>query len=272
MTTENKPKLSKEELLKRKKKALLKKKKEEAAKKEKSKLLETTMITDEERIKIATEMKANAVGSFARFSFYKDGYKKTLGILLFSILILMMTSYSLFYSLFVYKPSNIYLPVNSLDQLVEPVPLDQPLFTDNEVRKFASDAFTAVSNYNYVTVDNTYFSEISGWFTPDSFQKYKDAFKKGSEIKVVKEQFFVVNKITVKDATINNEESVLLRQKSSVYLWVVNLKSRRIYQNRTGFTYEDYDTRIIITRSPVRVNEKGLAVHSIVNKKIDKKK
>lgn len=271
--SDQKPKLSKEELIKRKKIALLKKRKEEAAASKKKKVIEQNLITDEERIGISKELKSNALAVFSRFSYYKTGYHKTLGILIFSILITLMSSYSLIYSMFMYKAPNVYLPVNSIGQLVDPVPLTEPLFTDNEIRKFSADAFSAISNYNYVTVNSTYFTDISEWFTPKSFKVYKDDFNNGSEIKVVKENFFVVKEITVREATINKKEGESLRKKSpNVYLWVVNLKSKRIYQNRTGFAYEDYNTRIIVTRSPVRINERGLAIHSIVNEKINKSK
>jgi len=266
-----KQKLSKEELIKRKKIALLKKRKAEALR-EKKKVINETLITDEERIKIATEMKSNAIASFSRFSFYKDGYQKTLGILIFSILIMAMSAYSLFYSLVVYKASNVYLPVNSISQLIDPVPLNEASFNDNEIRRFSADAFVSLSNYNYVTVNSNYFTEISKWFTPSSFAKYKDQFNSGSEIKIVKENYFVVNQITVEEATIDKKAGMSLRKEAGIYLWVINLKSRRIYQNRTGFTYEDYNSRMIVTRSPVDINEKGLAVHSIVNEKIDKNK
>lgn len=270
--SETKPKLSKEELIKRKKIALIKKRKQMAADKAKEKVISETLITDEERLSMAKDMKENAIASFSRFSFYKDGYQKTLGILIFTLMIAAMSSYSLFYSLFIFKAPNVYLPVNSISQLIDPVPLSESLFTENEIRRFAADAFTGISSYNYVTVDNNYFTDISKWFTPNSFKKYKTQFNNGSEIKVVKENFFVVNQITVQEATINKKAGVSLREQSDVYLWVVNIKSRRVYQNRTGFTYEDYKTRMIVTRSPVRINEKGLAVHSVVNQKIDKNK
>ena len=262
-------KTNKDELLKKKKRILLKKREEKKALKTNKKLVETKLVTDAERLKLSEDMKANAAAVFARFDFYKDGYLKSVGVLVFSIMTLAIASYSVYYSSLVFKAPNVYLPVNSISQLVDPVPLDEALFTDNEVRRFASDAFSAISNYNYVTVNSNYFTNISEWFTPNSFMEYKNQFNKSSEIKVVKENFFVVNKITVKEATINEVESLKLRNGSSTYLWVVNLKSRRVYQNRTGFTYEDYDTRMIITRSPVRINERGLAVHSIVNEKSD---
>lgn len=269
----------KAEILKRRKAAKLKaikKEKELADKKEKISVKDDVVVEDEKEDifdeNMKSEARLNAVASFERFNFYKDGYKKTLGILISTIFTLMAVFYSLYYSLYVYKAPNVYLPVNAIGQLIDPVPLSEALFTDNEIRKFASEAFSDLSNYNYVTVDNTYFSDISKWFTPNSFLNYKNDFKQGSEIKVVKEHFFVVSEITVKDATINVEESELYRAESNVYLWVVNIKSRRIYQNRTGFTYEDYDTRMIITRSPVKINEKGLAIHSVVNEKIDRNK
>ncbi len=248
---------NKEEVI-AKKKMILQKKKDAEKKKQEAELA------------IKRDLIENALGIYAKYSFYKDGYLKSLGTMILILLTSMVLTSGLIYSKFYYKSENVFLPINALNQLSEPMSLSQPKLTDNEIRKFATEAYVEISNYNYVTVDNYYFSDISKLFTPKSYKEYRDNFKKSDEIKVVKKNEFVVHSIIVKEATIDEEKSKELRKQSPNYLWVVNIKGKRVYQARKSFVYDDYETRMIITRSPTRLNEKGVAIHSIVNKKIEK--
>ncbi len=52
----------------------------------------------EEKTFLNQEMKNQAIASFSRYNFYKDGYLKSLTILIFSILTLIFSIYTLYYT------------------------------------------------------------------------------------------------------------------------------------------------------------------------------
>lgn len=254
----------KAELIRKRKLALLKKQKEEKLKKESAK----TLLSKEEKLELSKDLQTNALSTLQRFKFYKDGYMLSLGILFFTIISVITAGYFLFYSAFLYKAPNTYLPVNEQEQLLDAIPLSQSIYTDNEIRQFATDALNKLTDYNYVTVNSTYFTDIRDLFTKTGFKNYKEQFENSPEIKMVKTNYFVVSSNIVTDARLPKDANKALRAKSRKYVWVVELTSNRVYQNSNGFTYTNYKTRMIIIRTPRSENKKGIAIHSIVNEKI----
>ena len=228
------------------------------------------LMSKEDKIELSKELKINAISIFDRFSFYKDGYLMSLGILIMTIMTLGTSFYFLIYSYFIYQAPNTYLPINEQEQLLEDSPLSQPIYSDNEIRQFATDALNQITDYNYVSVDSTYFSDIRDLFVSLGYKNYKKQFEESPEIKMVKSNYFVVKSNIVVDARLPKKENKEIRKRSNgnKYIWVVELDSSRIYQNQTGFTFNKYKTKMIIMRTKRSENKRGVAIYSIINEKV----
>lgn len=257
-------------LEKKKRIELLKKKKEQEAKKasmEKSLFYKNEdLLTDKERIDLAKDLKNNAIGVFARFNFYKDGYKKTLGILIFTLLTMIFTTCSLFYALFVFKAPNGYIPVDSYLRIESQRSLLDPIYTDEEIINYASQAYRKINEYNYVNIDKSYISDISPYFSEKTLASYKEQFFGTNEFKYIKENSFIVQSVILKGAKINVEETKRIQDKSpNMKFWVVDLRTAKIYQNEKFYIKKDYLSRVRIARVNQSVNEKGIIIQSIID-------
>ena len=223
-----------------------------------------SITNEEERLQIAKELKTNAIASFARYDFYKDGYKKTLGILIFTLLTVLVSSYALFYSSFLYKPTNAYLPVDPKGYVFEPSSLKKAIHSDSEIIDFASEAYRKISNYNYVNLQTGYISGLREFYTDNTLAKYKSKFLSGNEVLYVKENFFIVESVIFKGARIDEEESRILSKKAGVRAWVVKLNATKIYQAEKKYVRKDVNVYMKIMRVSNERNYKGIAVQSFV--------
>ncbi len=263
-------------LLKKKKAALLKKKEEESTS-QSSKTEDDgenlKLLTDKERLALGKELKENALATFAKFDFYKDGYKKTLGIIAFTALTCFVSLYALIYAQFIYAPQSAYLVTNSKGQVLEPTSLALPLYRDVEIIDFATQAYRDINSYNYVSLKNNYFPNLLKHYTEKSLTSYQAAFTKTAEMAYVTEHRFIVESVIFKGATIDLEASKKWTKKArGVKMWEVVLHSVKIYQNEKSYVRKQYETRIRVSRVSSSKNENRIAIHSFVDKEINKKK
>lgn len=265
----------KKAILLKRKKAALQKQKESAGedsvdvnKKEVSPLLD-----EKERLALAKELKENSLATFAKFDFYKDGYRKTLGIVIFTFLTTIISLYALIYAQFIYSPQNSYIVTNSSGQVLEPTSVKNALYKDVEVIDFATQAYRDINSYNYVSLKNNYFPNLLKHFTEKSLETYKETFNKTAERAYVTEHRFIVESVIFKGASIDVEESAKWTKKAGgAKMWEVVLHSVKIYQNEGSYVRKQYETRIRIIRVPSSKNENRIAIHSFVDKEINTSK
>jgi hypothetical protein len=261
--------LSQKELLARKKKIAALKKRKEAEELKKKQELGQDLITDEERINISKELKANAIATFAQFQFYKDGYKKSLGILTFTLLTLLVSFSALIYSVFIYQAPPSFIPVDGSKKIMIDYNLKEAVYSDKEIVDYASEVYRKVSAYNYVTLRNgSYFSDIYEYFTSNSFNSYKEAFLGSTESTYVQKNSFIVSSTQLNGARVNQQESKELSAQVGRKMWVVDLNLVKFYQNDQNYIARQYKTKVKIMRVPNTSNEKGIAIQSIVDKLI----
>lgn len=264
-----KKKLTKEEaLILRKKRAIAKKRKEQKALKEKEagNSSKKEFLNDKERVLMATKLKENALATFAQFDFYKDGYKKTMGILIFNIIAFLIALSALTYSVFIYKAPPSFIGVNSKKQLLIDTPLSSPIYEDAEIINFATEAYRDITAYNYVNLKSNYFSGLKGHFTEKTLLKYKDAFLSTKEMTFVQENAFIVESTILKSVKIDQKASDKLSSDIGKRIWVVKMNSIKIYQNQKQYVRKNYSTTMKIMRVKNVLNEKGIAVQSFVDK------
>lgn len=255
-------------LIKKKKAELLRKKKQEESDSQGESKSENDLLTAEEKKALAKELKENALATFAKFDFYKDGYKKTLGIIAFMFLTATVSLYALVYAQFIYSPQNAYLVTNSKGQVLEPTSLKTPLYSDVEVIDFATQAYRDINSYNYVSLKKNYFPKLLPYFTEKTLAKYKETFDKTAEKAYVTEHKFIVESVIFTGATIDQAASEKWSQRANAKMWEVVLTSVKLYQNEGSYVRKKYETRIRVARVPSSKNEKRIAVHSFVDKEI----
>lgn len=262
----------KEKAILRKKKALREKalKEKQANENKSEELLESErieklkLITDEESKEISKELKNHAIASFAKYDFYKDGYKKTLGILIFLFLTFLVSCYALVYASMIYKPSNAYLPVDEMGRPFEPSRLTESIHTNSEIIDFASEAYRKMSDYNYVNLDRGYVDDLRPFFTEKSLAKYKKEFLSSNEPVYVRKNNMIVQGALLNGARFDKERTEKLKKESRRMAWVVELNTIKIYQTGNKYYQKKFTTYIRIVRVKNELNPKGIAVHSVV--------
>lgn len=188
--------------------------------------------------------------------FYKDGYLKSLGIVLFSLLTFAVAVYWSAH-MYLYEPPVKYIPVNAENQVLKQVAESQPVMSEEQLKQWTYDAMSEIFSYDYYRVD-THGSKIRQYFSAKSFEEYMANFKESSDIKRVQRNFFIVDvepsmPEIVQSGTLNN---------GSLY-WRFKIDLRRLFVNHLGFIKEK-DTFIVnVVRSNSPEAEDGVLIYNI---------
>ena len=105
-----------------------------------------------------------------RNEFYRDNYRRVLGILLIAILLIVGLMASLTYIL-THPPAPQYFATDSTGHIIKLTPLDEPNLSKPALLEWASTAASAAFTYNAVN----YRAELqaaSEFFTPEGWQTF----------------------------------------------------------------------------------------------------
>jgi hypothetical protein len=191
-----------------------------------------------------------------KHSFYKDGYLKSLGIVLFTLLTLATSVYWSAH-MFMYEPPVKYIPVDAENKVLKEVPESQAVMTDAQLKQWTYDALSVIFSYDYYRVD-THGAKIRKYFSTKSFEEYMEVFKESSDIKRVQRNFFIV------DVEPSMPELVQSGQLNNGALyWRYKIDLRRLFVNHLGFIKEKNVFIVNIVRSNSPEAQDGVLIYNI---------
>lgn len=194
-----------------------------------------------------------------RFAFYKDGYLKSLGILLTTLLTFGIISYWSFY-MYSYTPPVKYIPVDAHGKVLKQIPTSQPVMSQANLKQWVFDATKKIFSYNYYNAD-THGSVIRQYFSPESFKQYMKQFKNSPDLKRVKKNFFIV---VVKPSMPELNMQGQLRNGRRYWRYEINLQ--RLFINSQGFIKDSQDLIINVVRSNSDEAKDGVLIYNIRDK------
>ena len=211
------------------------------------------VLTSENEEKIKNEYGKEIV---IKHKFYRDGYLKSMGIVLFTALTLAISIYWS-YQMYSYVPPVKYIPVDAENKVLEKLPESVAVMSDDQLKQWTYDAIADILSYDYYRLD-THGAKIRKYFSARSFEEFMTDFKESSDIKRVQRNFFIA------DIEPSMPEIVQSGQLNDGTLyWRFKIETRRLFVNHLGFIKEKDDFIINIARSNSPEAVDGVLIYNI---------
>ncbi len=193
-----------------------------------------------------------------RNTFYRDNYRRLVGILLILILINLLLIGSIIY-LISSRPAPVYFATSSDGRITPLYPLNQPVVAPSELLQWSAQAAVAAYTYNFVNYRQD-LQRASEYFTPEGWNQFQQGLKDTRNLETVVAKKFVVT-ATPTGAPEIKDQGIL----NGRYAWRIQIPLLVTYEGATG---ERIQQPVIVTMMVTRVSTldtpKGIAIAQFV--------
>ncbi|KTD24579.1 MULTISPECIES: type IVB secretion system apparatus protein IcmL/DotI [Legionella] len=192
-----------------------------------------------------------------RNEFYRDGQRKTILALLFSILINFVLASLLVYMI-THPPAPKYFATSINGRITPLFPLDEPNQSDSAVLQWANQAAIAAFTYNFVNYRDE-LQASSGFFTADGWTQFLTALQQSNNLDAVKAKKLIVSAVATR-APIILQKGLL----NGVYSWRVQMPILVTYQSASEFSQQNNVVTMLITRVSTLNSPRGIGIAQFV--------
>ena len=192
-----------------------------------------------------------------RNTFYRDGQRKMILILLTSVLANFVLAALLVYMI-THPPAPKYFATSINGRITPLFPINEPNQSDSAVLQWANQAAIAAFTYNFVN----YRSELqasSGFFTPAGWDQFLTALQQSNNLDAVKVKKLIVSAVATR-APIILQKGVLNGQ----YSWRIQMPLLVSYQSASEFTQQNNVVTMLVTRIPTLNSPRGIGIAQFV--------
>lgn len=192
-----------------------------------------------------------------RNDFYRDGQRKLIIVLLFSVLINFTLSAMLIF-IVTHPPPPKYFATSINGRITPLFPLDEPNQSDAAVLQWANQAAIAAYSYNFVN----YRSELqaaSGFFTADGWSQFLNALKQSNNLEAVKAKKMVVSAVATM-APVILQKGLL----NGRYAWRIQMPILVTYQSASEFSQQNNVVTLLVTRISTLNSPRGIGISQFV--------
>ena len=189
--------------------------------------------------------------------FYTVGYLKSLGIMVFTLLSMIISFGYVGYAYLVYQPPVSYVALNENYQMLEELPLTEMHMENKEVIQWTNDAIKDLMSWSYLSVDThgikaqRYFFNKEGVKFMEQFNKlYLQKMIKSSKATVIPE---IIDIFDIKKTVTWKGRTAIILEGSLVL---------KIY-GKDGLKAIRYYARIVIGRESFSQKQDGLSIIKI---------
>lgn len=188
-----------------------------------------------------------------RNNFYRDSYRRVLGVLLIMVLINVALLGLLGYML-THRPQPQYFATTSDGKVIRMYALSEPLVTSAELLQWATVAATSANTYDFVNYRKA-LQDASEYFTPTGWREFQNALKSSNNLDTV-----ISKKLTV-SAVATGAPIILDRGLiNGVYKWKVQLPLLITYESASTNLSQPMIVTMLITRVSTLDTPKGIAI------------
>ncbi|KTC85952.1 MULTISPECIES: type IVB secretion system apparatus protein IcmL/DotI [Legionella] len=192
-----------------------------------------------------------------RNEFYRDGQRKIIFALLFSVLINFILASLLVYML-THPPAPKYFATSISGRITPLYPLDEPNQSDSAVLQWANQAAIAAFTYNFVNYRDE-LQASSGFFTSDGWTQFLNALQQSNNLDAVKAKKLIVSAVATR-APIILQKGLL----NGVYSWRVQMPILVTYQSASEFSQQNNVVTMLITRVSTLNSPRGIGIAQFV--------
>lgn len=192
-----------------------------------------------------------------RNTFYRDGQRKLIIVLLVSMLGNFLLAGILAY-LLSHPPLPKYFATSINGRITPLFPLNEPNQSDPAVLQWANTAAIAAFSFNFVN----YKSELQAsslFFTPEGWDQFLTALTQSNNLDAVKAKKLIVSAVATR-APIILQKGIL----NGKYAWRVQMPILVTYQSASDFSQQNNVVTMLITRISTLNSPRGIGISQFV--------
>src|SRR3990167_2017863 len=192
-----------------------------------------------------------------RNEFYRDGQRKTVLILMVSMIVNLLLGSLLTY-LMTHPPLPKYFATSINGRITPLFPLEEPNQSDSAILQWANQAAIAAFTYNFVD----YREELqasSGFFTAEGWSQFLGALQDSNNLDAVKAKKLIVSAVATR-APVILQKGVL----NGRYSWRIQMPILVTYQSASEFSQQNNVVTILVTRISTLNSPRGIGISQFV--------
>lgn len=193
-----------------------------------------------------------------RNSFYKDGQRKMMLILLISAIGNLIFALILTY-IITHPPAPKYFATSINGRITPLVPLNAPNQSDSAVLQWANQAAIATFSYNFVNY-RTELVAASGFFTADGWDQFISALGSSNNLDAIKAKKLVVSAVATSAPVILQKGELNGR-----YAWRIQMPMLVTYQSASEFSQQNLNVTMLVTRVDTLNSPRGIGIAQFVS-------
>ena len=193
-----------------------------------------------------------------RNNFYRDGQRKMIAVLIFSIACNVLLASILAY-IITHPPAPKYFATSINGRITPLVALNAPNQSDSAVLQWANQAAVATFSYNFVN----YRSELvaaSGFFTPEGWDQFVSALAGSNNLDAVKAKKLVVSAVAT-SAPVILQKGVL----NGRFAWRIQMPILVTYQSASEFSQQNLNVTMLVSRVDTLNSPRGIGIAQFVS-------
>lgn len=191
-----------------------------------------------------------------RNDFYKDNYRRVLGLLIMAIVIIAMLTSVLVYML-THPPAPKYFATDSQGRLLPVLPLNEPNLSDAALLQWTNMAVVSAFTFDFVNY-RTQLQSASQYFTTEGWQEFLNALKSSGNISSVISGRMTVSAVATGAPVISQQGTIDNR-----YVWRIKMPMLITYQG-TQITQQNVMANILVVRISTLTNPKGIGIAQLI--------
>lgn len=205
------------------------------------------------------KLKAAGILVTASFEFAKAQYQRTFAILILLSIITITVVFQT-YNIATYKAPVKYIPVYEDKTIIDPLPLDKPVMSDDAMKQWLADSVSEIFSYSYLNVDR-HGEKISPFFTEQGYKNFQKEFAASADVNRVRGQSLTVIS-TVVGSPSNMFDGFKVSGPYAYWDWHLQLRQVFISTNNK-FIPVTYDVVATVIRQDQRIYRNGIAIHNL---------
>lgn len=189
-----------------------------------------------------------------RQNFYRDGYRRLLGVVTILALIAVVMVSIIAYLAYHQKKRPEYFATTQDGRILPIYPLSSPIVSQEQLLQWANQAAISVYNYSFVNYRKE-LQEASDYFTPEGWKSFEDALTRSSNLETVIKKKLVSSAVAT-GAPVVEKRGIL----NGRYTWRISMPLLITYESASDVIQQSLIVTMNIVRVPVINTPKGIAI------------
>ena len=192
-----------------------------------------------------------------RNDFYRDNYRRVIGALLLTILVIILLSGTFAYVI-MNPPAPQYIAINADGRIILLKPLSEPNMSPSALLQWANSAAIAAYTYSYVNYRNE-LQTAAEFFTTDGWLQFMTALKSSGNLDAVIQEKLIVSAVATQ-APVILQEGLL----DGLYTWKIQFGMLITYQSASKVAQQQVMVTMVVQRVSPLSSARGIGIAQFI--------